>query len=128
MPQPEVKTGEALAVTLVWQVKTADIAMPSPTTADPLAAFIHVSSASDQSDIVAQYDGWETALTGLETGDIITQSVQVQVPEDTPPAVYQLRVGLYSPQSWQRLPVVWSGEATDSVTLGPITVVEKDGQ
>lgn len=126
--QPEVKSGEALDVSLVWQVITADIAMPSPTTADPLAAFIHLSSADNPGDIVAQYDGWETALTGLETGDIIIHSVQVQVPENTPPATYQLRTGLYSPQSWQRLPVIGPGETTDSVSLTQIRVVAGDGK
>jgi hypothetical protein len=123
IPQVELKPGEALDVTLNWQVKTADIPMPFPTTADPLAAFIHLSSAEDPSDIVAQYDGWETAVTGLETGDMINQSVQLQVPDDTPPGSYRIRVGLYSPQSWQRLPVTWAGEMADFITLTPIRVV-----
>jgi hypothetical protein len=113
---------------LVWQVNTADFAMPSPTLADPLASFIHISSTHNPSDIVAQYDGWETALTGLEIGDIIAHSVQVQVPEETPPGAYQLRVGLYSPQSWQRLPVSWDGEISDLVTLQQISVVAEDRQ
>ena len=127
IPQSEVIPGEALTITLVWQVNTADIPMPSPTTADPLAAFIHVTSADDSSDIVAQYDGWETALTGLETGDIIIQSVQLRLPEETPPTSYQLNAGLYSPQSWQRLPVTWDGETADLVKLTQITVVAEDG-
>jgi 4-amino-4-deoxy-L-arabinose transferase-like glycosyltransferase len=126
LKQPEVKAGENFAITLVWQVKTADVAMPSPTMADPLAAFIHLSSADDSGEIVAQYDGWETALTGLENGDIITQFVEVQVPEDTAPATYLLRAGLYSPQSWQRLPTTWAGEETDRITLAPVTVVAED--
>jgi hypothetical protein len=126
IPHSEVIPGEALAITLVWQVNTADIAMPSPTTADPLAAFVHVTSVDDPSDIVAQYDGWETALTGLETGDIIIHSIQLRLPEETPPASYQLNVGLYSPQSLQRLPVIWDGETADLVTLTQITVVAED--
>jgi 4-amino-4-deoxy-L-arabinose transferase-like glycosyltransferase len=125
-PQSEIRSGEALAITLVWRVNTADITMPSPTTADPLAAFIHVASTDDSGSIVAQYDGWETALTGLERGDIITQAIQVQIPEDTPPAIYQLRVGLYSPQSWQRFPVSWRGQTSDFITLTPITIVAED--
>ena len=97
--------------------------MPLPTVDDPLAAFIHLSSPDDPGNIVAQYDGWETALTGLETGDVISQSVQLQVSGATPPDTYQLVVGLYSPQTWQRLPVTSTAETVDSVTLSSIEVL-----
>jgi hypothetical protein len=121
-----VRSGDPLEMTLVWQVKTASIPMPSPTTADPLAMFIHISSLDDPGNIVAQYDGWDTALTGLENGDIIIQAVQIQVPEDTAPDSYQLQIGLYSPQSRQRLHVTSSAEPTDVVTLTPITIVAEE--
>ncbi len=118
-----INAGTPLKIELVWQVETADIETPAPTTADPLAAFIHVSSLNDPSDIVAQYDGWETALMGLERGDIIKQVVWVQVPEETPGGTYQIVVGLYSPQTWQRFTITSPTEAGDFVTLTPITII-----
>lgn len=124
--QNAVAPGEFLQVTLAWQAKKADMQMPSPITADPLAAFIHVSVPDDPSNIVAQYDGWETALAGLEPGDMIFQKAQINIAQDTPPGTYQLRVGLYSPQTWLRLPVTSRGEQTDFVTLTQVSIVEKE--
>lgn len=126
--QPQVNAGEGLAMTMVWQVLGADIPMPSPTTADPLAVFVHIASVGDASDIVAQYDGWETAWAGLEAGDIIIQNIQIQIPEDTPSGLYRLYAGLYSPQSWERLLVTTAGETADSVSLSTITIVGDEGQ
>ena len=83
-------------------------------------AFVHLSG-EDPSQIVAQYDGWDAALTGLEPGDVIIQHVTLSVPPEVPAGRYFLRAGLYSPQTGQRLPV--RGDATDFVTLGEVEIV-----
>ena len=107
-----------LPYTLYWQVGTNAVDTPSPSQAAPLAAFVHLSG-EDASQIIAQYDGWPTALAGLEAGDIIAQPITLFVPADAPPADYFVRVGLYSPQSGQRLP--HNGQ-TDPLIVGKVNV------
>lgn len=103
-----------LHLTLYWQVGSADVDTPKPSQAAPLAAFVHLSGA-DQAQIIAQYDGWPTALSGLEAGDIIAQPVTLAISPNAPPGDYFVRVGLYSPQSGQRLRLP---DGTDVVVLG----------
>jgi hypothetical protein len=122
MAQREVRPGEMIDLTLYWQVKSAEIETPAPATAAPLAAFVHLSEA-DPADIVAQYDGWGTALTGLERGDVIIQPVRIQAPAGVPAGAYDLRLGLYSPQSLARLPVTSRQGAADFVTLSRLTIL-----
>ena len=113
-----VSPGQPLNLTLYWQVDSADIVTPKSSQAAPLAAFVHVSGA-DPSQIIAQYDGWPTALSGLESGDIIAQPITLFVSPDAAPADYFVRVGLYSPQSRQRL-IVANGE--DSTVVVRVNV------
>ncbi len=115
-PQPP---GTAMQLTLFWQWGSGPVPMPAPTEGAALAAFVHLTGA-DPAQIVAQYDGWDTAVTTLEPGDIISQTITLTPPPDIPPGDYYLRVGLYSPQTGQRFPL--SGKTDDFVTLGPIVV------
>lgn len=116
-----VSAGSTLEVTLTWRVGSADVARPSPATAAPLAAFVHLS-AEDPADILAQYDGWDTALTSLERGDLIRQIVTLQVPPDARRDAYYIQVGLYSPQTGRRLAV--SDQDESYVRLGPFKRLE----
>ncbi|MGW8318864.1 MAG: ArnT family glycosyltransferase [Candidatus Promineifilaceae bacterium] len=122
LPSMTTYPGQALELTLYWQVGKAGVAAPSPAAAPPLAAFVHLSAA-DPAQIIAQYDGWQTALTGLEPGDVIVQPVTLTVPDGVSPGDYYLRVGLYSPQSGQRLPVSVRGQVADFVTLPQLVKV-----
>ncbi len=112
-----VSRGESLNLTLYWQVGSGDVDTPKPSLAAPLAAFVHLSG-EDPSQIVAQYDGWPSALSGLETGDIIAQPVTLFTATDAPLADYFVRVGLYSPQSGRRLQ---TGNG-DVVVVGRVSV------
>ena len=51
-------------MTLYWEKGPAVMPMPAPTRGAPLSAFVHV--LDDAGATVAQYDGWETALRGIE--------------------------------------------------------------
>ena len=114
-----IAPGETLELQLYWRVGSADVPTPAPSTAGPLAAFVHLSGA-DPAHIVAQFDGWDAALTGLEPGDVIIQQISLSLPPDLPPERYYLRTGLYSPQTGRRLPI--EGEAVDFITLNEVTV------
>ncbi|MCA9972123.1 MAG: hypothetical protein KC425_17990, partial [Anaerolineales bacterium] len=116
-----VAPGDTLQLTLFWHVASGQVAAPAPSQAAPLAAFVHLSGP-DPADIVAQYDGWPAALTGLEPGDLIVQPVTLTVSPDAPEGEYFVRVGLYSPQSGQRLPLLSPAGAGDALSLLPIHV------
>ena len=99
-----------LLVDLVWA-----------TTATKLAAvqyFIHVTDA--QGNLVAQRDGplgrWPDETESEWTaGSLLRQRIRLRVPSTRPGAAtgsYQIYVGLYTPQTVQRLPLKVNGAAT----------------
>jgi hypothetical protein len=116
--QTAVAPGEPVHLTLFWQRGSAAVPQPAPTKGSPLAAFVHFSGA-DPAQIVTQFDGWDTAVATLEPGDLIIQQITLWPPAETPPGVYWLRTGLYSPQTNGRFALVGGG---DVVTLGEVLV------
>lgn len=120
VPPTAVVPGQPSTLTLVWQRGTAVVPQPAPSTAPPLATFVHLSAA-DPAHILAQYDGWETAVGTLEAGDYIIQPVQLTLPADATAGEYYWRVGLYSPQNGTRFPLT---NQTDFVTLATIVIIE----
>ena len=113
----EASPGETMTFTLFWRKGPAPMPMPAPTRGNPLSMFLHVTGA-EPGQIVGQFDGWRTALRGLEAGDVIVMPATVDLGSDVQPGDYVLRLGLYSPQSGARLPV---GEA-DHVQIGTLEV------
>lgn len=111
------KPGDMVTFTLVWRKGPAPMPMPAPTRGNPLSMFLHITGA-DPGQIISQFDGWRTALRGLEEGDIIVMPAAVDLSSDAPTGTYTVRVGLYSPQSGDRLPV----GAADHVQLGTLEV------
>lgn len=105
-----------LPVTLVWQAGPQPFLASAPTRGEPLATFAHLVD-SESGSVIAQFDGWPTALAGLEPGDIIVQNIRLSLPEDMNEADLFLRVGLYSPQNGQRLPIINDGPLSDFVEL-----------
>ena len=111
--------GSTLDLLLVWRRGAGAMPMPAPTLGSPLSAFVHLVQA-DPGHKFAEYDSWETALRGLEPGDLLVQHVPLSLPPETPAGEYRLLAGLYSPQNGQRLVteegdageagVVWVGE------------------
>ncbi|MCA9923601.1 MAG: hypothetical protein KC421_14580, partial [Anaerolineales bacterium] len=118
-PQISWHPGDIFTATLYWQVGTAAMPMPAPAAAPPLAAFVHVT-ADGNPQPVAQFDGWDVAHTGLEPGDIIAQPITIPLPPGLPPGDYQLNVGLYSPQSGQRL--LLADKSSDFITINAIHI------
>ncbi len=114
----EIRAGTNVELKLYWQVGERPILSPTPATGPPLAAFVHVT-AGEPWQIVAQYDGWETAVRGLEPGDIIAHYAPIPIGDGVPPAEYDLLLGLYSPQTSERLIL---DIAEDSVFLSTLTV------
>jgi hypothetical protein len=81
--------------------------------------FVHLLDGSDQ--VVAQDDrqpqqgAYPTSV--WDEGEVIVDGHSLALPSGLPAGQYRLRVGLYRPETGQRLPVDGDG---DSVELGPI--------
>ena len=61
---------------------------------------------------------------GREPGDVIVQHVEMDIAEGAAPTSYDLQVGVYSPQDWQRL-VTAQGDATrDYAIIGAVEVTQ----
>jgi hypothetical protein len=117
-----VEAGQSVALTFYWQVGPKPMPMPAPTKGASLAAFVHLTSPGNPDQKVAQFDGWPTALRGLEPGDVIAQAVSLDIAAETPARTYDLLVGLYSPQSFGRLMVTNRPGAPDAVLAGQMAV------
>ena len=59
-----------------------------------------------------------TATDILDSGQIVTDRFSLPLPEDLPPGDYRVRIGVYSAESGQRLPVTATG-ALSAELIGP---------
>ena len=69
--------------------------------------------------ILAQADGLDAPSWDWQAGDIIAQVHQIYIPPDTPPATYPVLVGVYTPTTEERLPLVGGG---DTAAVRPLLV------
>ncbi len=120
-PATAVQPGQSIQITLYWQVGNKLMDMPAPTRGSPLSAFVHVV-AGDPTQSIAQYDGWETALRGLEPGDVIVQQANLEIGAQAQPGSYAVLIGLYSPQNGARLRVNGAIDPADYVRVGKLDV------
>lgn len=103
------RPGQALPITLYWQAR-------SEIRAD-YTVFLHLLNAVGE--IVAQADS--PPQVGLypthwwDAGERVADARNVPLPPDLPAGLYRVLVGLYLPETGERLPLVGSG--ADSVAL-----------
>jgi hypothetical protein len=114
-PQPATPGG-VVTVTLYWQ------ALAEMDTA--YTVFVHLVDAGGQ--IRAQRDrpplDGAAPTTGWVPGEVLRDEYQITLSADTPPGRYTLRVGLYDPLTWQRLPLTAGNGGPDYAELGPVEV------
>lgn len=108
--------GEPLRFVTYWEVLQADAA--------PLVAFTHLTS--DGFDIWGQQDWFDVRMAGLQPGDRFAQIHQVTVNADAPAGNYHFQIGLYNPESLQRLPIILDEAATraDRIWVGEVVIDE----
>jgi 4-amino-4-deoxy-L-arabinose transferase-like glycosyltransferase len=111
-------------VALHWRVGGGPMPQPAPTRGAALAAFVHLTVPGDPGQKIAQFDGWPTALRGLEPGDVIVHLVMLELAPESE-GRYDLLVGLYSPQSGTRLLVTNQPGSPDFVRAGEVLVGER---
>ena len=113
LESPNVARGDSLDLTTYWRV-TGQLE-------PPIAFFAHVINQEQQ--IAGQYDGWGTAIRGLEVGDVIVQHVRAPIKPDAAPGIYRLQLGVYFPDTMARWPLrLTSGSSTDALRLTDINV------
>jgi hypothetical protein len=112
--QPE--PGQTLHLTLFWEAL-------SPMTEDH-AVFVHLLGQDGvlwgQRDSQPVTGFYPTSL--WTKGEFVRDQYHLTVSEEAPPGAYTLKVGMYTPETGERLPVMGSdGQVLgDSVTLGPL--------
>ena len=116
-----ISPASTIEMTLYWQVGDNPMPSPKPANGPPLAAFVHLTG-EEVWRVLAQHDGWPTALRGLEPGDIVAQKTAVWVNEQAPSGEYHLLVGLYSPQTMIRLQPDTVLEGEDFIRLEKVEV------
>ena len=119
------RPGTQLALRLVWRKGARAMPQPAPTRGAPISAFVHLTAGAPH-EVVALYDGWATALRGLEEGDVLVHDIAIDLPGDLAVGSYTVLAGLYSPQDWVRLPVRGRDALDDgaAVLLGTVAVEE----
>jgi hypothetical protein len=85
----------------------------------PLKIYVHLLDESDQ--IVAQWDGLDVAWEGWRTGDILWQQHEIPLPPDLPTGQYELRMGLYDPETDDRWQTAAGADylLLDTLVIGP---------
>jgi hypothetical protein len=106
--------GQAVDMVTYWRAEGA----PAP----PLAAFVHLLNPDGV--ILAQWDGWPVALSGLEGEDIVVLSHSLSIPEDAVLGFYTLQVGLYRPPAGPRFATL---DGRDVVRLAVVEIQAQEG-
>lgn len=109
-----IRAGRTLSVTLAFQgLAPLD---------KPYKVFVHLIGGEDT--IMAQDDrlpcNFSLNEDDLRPGNIVLETYNLSIPAETPPGEYRLELGMYEPDSNQRLPVVASelDHTANSVVLG----------
>jgi Dolichyl-phosphate-mannose-protein mannosyltransferase len=116
VPNQAYHPGDTVSLTLYWQATS-----PSDV---PDTVFVHLLDA--QNKIVGQRDEppghGNRPTTGWVAGEYLADPHDVTIDPATPPGAYQLEVGLYDPQTGQR---VQTDAQTDRAVVGPVRVTVK---
>jgi serine/threonine-protein kinase len=103
IPRIQYKPGELISLTFFWQ------AVNAPT--ENYNLFIHLTTP--QGGIVSQIDtqpqNGVRPTSNWGVGDLIVDPYQLPIPPTTAPGEYQLRIGLYNPDTNTRLPIFEPG-------------------
>ena len=74
--------------------------------------------------MVSGWDGLDVSPAGWEPGDRLVQLHSLALPADLPVGIYQVELGLYRPDTMQRLPVLVDGvPVADRLLLAPVQII-----
>ncbi|MCP4536115.1 MAG: hypothetical protein GY832_03120 [Chloroflexi bacterium] len=89
---------------------------------EPLSSFAHL--LDPQNSVVGQYDGFDIPTWSWEPGAIIAQVYRFPIRQDAQPGFHWLEIGLYNPQTTERVHIVGDDDAPlgDRLLMPGITV------
>jgi hypothetical protein len=112
------RPGDQVSLSLIWRAKQA--------ISQSFKVFIHVVDASG--NLLVQKDGvpgnWAVPTDTWAAGEVIIDACAIPIPPETAPGNYQVRVGMYDPESGQRLPALEAGSrlADDIILLATLAI------
>ncbi len=113
---PTPAAGGAMRVALEWSTRSV--------IEDSFSVFFHV--VAEDGTLLAQADGVPGgglyALPTWEPDETIIDRFVVQIPPDAPAGTYEVRTGIYEPNSGLRLRVTEGSDAPDYVVVGTIEI------
>ena len=110
-----VKRGkEDLAVRLYWQVT-------EPIAAGQYAVFFHVRDRSQWT--IAQADWPDLSSVTFEEEEAVVSRHEVPIPGDTPEGEFEIRVGIYRPDTMERLAVTEDVSGENAIILDKFAVI-----
>jgi hypothetical protein len=112
----DVTAVNPLQITLYWQSETA--------VDQSYDVFLHILDESGA--IVAQVDqkplGGLAATNIWQAGDIIRDPLFISLPPGLPPGSYEMRLGVYSPETGQRLPISGAKASENALHLSSLSL------
>jgi len=113
IPESRVAPGDFVEYVTFWQVLAADPV--------PIVSFTHLTS--DGIDIWGQQDRLDVQMAGLSSGDRFAQVHRFPVNAGTPAGRYYLQLGLYSPDTQERLAIqIGTDSVADRILVGEIDI------
>ncbi|GAB4421343.1 MAG: hypothetical protein Fur0044_18760 [Anaerolineae bacterium] len=110
----EASPGERVPLTLVWQAQTAPV--------EDYAIFVQLRDATNNTLASADHQPYQGLLptSSWPAGAVIQEVVWLSLPADLPPGSYNLYVGLYRPDTLERLPLQGDASGENALILGPL--------
>ncbi|MDX1520642.1 MAG: hypothetical protein R3264_03360 [Anaerolineae bacterium] len=111
-----VKPGGRIALTLVWQAQTA--------IQTDYSIFVQVRNAAGATVISADHSPYLGLLptSRWPAGAVVQETTWLDVPADLPPDHYPIYIGLYRPDTLERLPLLDDTSGEHALIMGPLVV------
>lgn len=114
---PRVRPNDEMLLALRWESLQA--------VEQNYHVFVHI--IDEANNMVTQRDGqpvqWMRPTSTWQPGDVIVDRYGLLLDDDFAPGSYTINIGLYDPQTGQRVPVN-AGTGEQSIRVGPIPVLE----
>jgi hypothetical protein len=118
-PDQPLHAGDTLALTLFWLAER-------PVPSDQYMLFVHLRNAQNQTTVQVDLPPWNGLFPPERwpPGQVVSERIQMPLPETLPPGEYRLVLGLYDPQSGARFAAAQASERLpdDEVSVGRVQV------
>jgi hypothetical protein len=111
-----VSPGDRVPLTLIWQAQTR--------LDTDYAIFVQLRAPSNTTLASADHQPYQGLIptSTWPAGSVIQEVTWLQLPPDIPPGSYNIYVGLYRPDTLERLPLRADASGENALILGPLGV------